>query len=200
MTVQEHAAIVLAKEAFWKQPSQRILRVGDPNNGNAHVVNGISYVSEYANNGVYIGTDITRDVKIGIEKMQQYIRLEKQNGWGKNKPRWMISPNCVNLIREMKKLRWASYDSAKKAFDTNKQEEVHKKDDHAFDSARYLFGLMPELQPSIEEIMEQKAEEGIHLNYQQTIAMLEADDRVAFVSDEQQDQWDVEYLPDREEV
>ena len=200
MTVQEHAAIVLAKEAFWKQPSQRILRVGDPNNGNAHVVNGISYVSEYANNGVYIGTDITRDVKIGIEKMQQYIRLEKQNGWGKNKPRWMVSPNCVNLIREMKKLRWASYDSAKKAFDTNKQEEVHKKDDHAFDSARYLFALMPELQPSIEEIMEQKAEEGIHLNYQQTIAMLEADDRVAFVDDEKQDQWDVEYLPDWEEV
>ena len=71
---------------------------------------------------------------------------------------------------------------------------------HAFDSARYLFALMPELQPSIEEIMEQKAEEGIHLNYQQTIAMLEADDRVAFVDDEKQDQWDVEYLPDWEEV
>lgn len=198
-TVQEHAQKVLAREVFMKAPSERILRVGDPNNGNARVVNGISYVSEYANNGVYIGTDITRDVKVGIEKMQQYIRLEKHNGWGENKPRWMISPECVNLIRELKKLKWASYDSAKKAFDTNKHEEVHKKDDHAFDSARYLFALMPELQPSIEEIIEHKASEGIHMNYEQTMAMLRADDRVEFVSD-RQGSWDIEYLNDFEEV
>lgn len=199
MTVQEHAQRVLAREVFWHADSSKILRVGDPNNGNARVVNGISYVSEYANNGVFIGTDITRDVKVGIEKMQQYIRLEKENGWGKNKPRWMISPECVNLIREMKKLKWASYDSAKKAFDMNKHEEVHKKDDHAFDSARYLFALMPELQPTIEEIIDQKAEEGIHLTYQQTLAMLEADDRVEFVSD-RQGSWDIEYLNEFEEV
>lgn len=199
MTVQEHAQKVIAKEVFMKAPVDRIIRVGDPNNGKARVVNGISYVSEYANNGIFIGTDITRDVMVGIEKMQQYIRLEKENGWGKNKPRWMISPNCVNLIRELKKLKWASYESAKKAFDTNKHEEVHKKDDHAFDSARYLFALMPELHPSIEEIIEQKAEEGIHLNYEQTVAMLRADDRVEFVNDKQ-DSWDIEYLPDFEEV
>ena len=200
MTVQEHAQIVLARETFWQAPSERIMRVGDPNNGNARVVNGISYVSEYANNGVYIGTEITRDVKVGIEKMQQYIRLEKENGWGKNKPRWMISPNCVNLIRELKKLKWASYESAKKSFDTNKHEEVHKKDDHAFDSARYLFALMPELQPSVDEIIQQKAQEGIHLNYEQTMAMLRADDRVAFVDDDRESRWDTEYLSDWEFV
>ena len=193
MVVQQHAEIVLAKEAFWQIRSDEIIRVGDPNNGNAHVVNGISYVSEYANNGVFIGTEnIPRDVEPGVLKMQQYIRLEKENGWGTNKPRWMISPACVNLIREMKKLRRASFESQKKAFDTNKQEGVHKKDDHAFDSARYLFTLMPELQPTIDEIIESKKALGITMSYDQTMAMLRADDRVSFVSDRREGEWDVE--------
>lgn len=196
MTVEEHAAIVLAKEAFWRVDSGSIIRVGDPNNGKNKVVNGISYVSEYAKNGVFIGTEnIPRDVGIGIEKMQQYVRLENGNYWGKNRPRWMISPNCPNLIREMKKLRWASFDSSKKAFDTNKKEEVHKKDDHAFDSARYFFTFMPELAPSVEEIMQKKANEGIVMNYEQTMAMLRSDDRVEFVSD-RQDRWDTQVLID----
>lgn len=109
----------------------------------------------------------------------------------------MISPNCVNLIRELKKLRRASYDSAKKAFDSNKREEVHKKDDHAFDSSRYFFTFMPELAPSIEEVIELKQEQGIQLNYEQTMAMLRADDRVAFVDDEPRD-WSTEFLSDDE--
>ena len=198
MTVAQHAEIVTAKEVFMRLDRDKILRVGDPNNGNAHVVNGISYVSEYANNGIFIGTEnIPRDVQIGIEKMQQYIRLERRNGWGEHKPRWMISPNCVNLIRELKKLRRASYDSAKKAFDSNKREEVHKKDDHAFDSSRYFFTFMPELAPSIEEVIELKQEQGIQLNYEQTMAMLRADDRVAFVDDEPRD-WSTEFLSDDE--
>jgi hypothetical protein len=198
MPVSQHAEIVLAKEAFMRLDSSKIIRVGDPNNGNAHVVNGISYVSEYANCGVYIGIEnIPRTVEIGIEKMQQYIRLEKHNGWGANKPRWMISPNCVNLIREMKKLRRASYDSSKKAFDMNKKEDVHKKDDHAFDSSRYLFTLMPDLAPSIDDVIEEKREQGIIMDYAQTVAMLRNDDRVEFVDN---DGWDTEYLAEFEEV
>lgn len=199
MPVAQHAEIVLAKEAFMRLDGSKIMRVGDPNNGNAHVINGISYVSEYANNGIYIGTEnIPRDVQIGIEKMQQYIRLERRNAWGENKPRWMISPNCSNLIRELKKLRRASYESAKKAFDMNKREEVHKKDDHAFDSARYFFTFMPELAPSVEEVIEAKAEQGITLTYDQTMAMLRSDDRVEFVNDKQD--WEIEYLSEFEEI
>lgn len=202
MPVAQHAEVVLAKEAFMRLDGSKIMRVGDPNNGNAHVINGISYVSEYANNGVYIGTEnIPRDVQIGIEKMQQYIRLERRNAWGENKPRWMISPNCVNLIRELKKLRRASYDSAKKAFDMNKREEVHKKDDHAFDSTRYFFTFMPELAPTVEEIIELKQEQGITLSYDQTMAMLRSDDRVEFVDDKQdwdRHEWATQYLDDDE--
>lgn len=199
MTVAQHSEVVLAKEVFMHLDSAKIIRVGDPNNGNAHVINGTSYVSEYASNGVYIGTEnIPRDVQIGIEKMQGYVRLERRNGWGENKPRWMISPNCVNLIRELKKLRRASYDSAKKAFDSNKREEVHKKDDHAFDSARYFFTHMPDLAPSVEEIIESKRESGVQVSYEQMMAILRADDRVEFVDDT--DGWEIEYLADFEEI
>lgn len=199
LTVAQHSEIVRTKEAFMRLNPNNIIRVGDPNNGNAHVVNGISYVSEYANNGIFIGTEnIPRDVQIGIEKMQQYIRVERRNAWGEHKPRWMISPNCVNLIRELKKLRRASYDSAKKAFDSNKREEVHKKDDHAFDSSRYFFTFMPDLAPSVEEVMEIKKEQGVHLTYEQTMSMLRADDRVEFV--DERNRWDTEFLPDFEEI
>lgn len=199
MTVAQHAEIVHAKEAFMRLDSQKIIRVGDPNNGNAHVINGISYVSEYANNGLFIGTEnIPRDVEIGITKMQGYIRLERRNAWGENKPRWMISPNCTNLIRELKKLRRASYESAKKAFDTNKQEGVHKKDDHAFDSARYFFTLQPDLAPSVDEVIEWKREKGITMTHEEVMAMLRNDDRVEFVNEPRE--WYTEYLNDFEEI
>ena len=84
---------------------------------------------------------------IGVEKMQQYVQVQPRSPWGLNKPTWMISPNCVNLIRELKKLRWATYDSTKMSYDRNKREEIHKKDDHAADSVRYFFTLMPDLVP-----------------------------------------------------
>ena len=56
---------------------------------------------------------------------------------------------------------------------------------------------MPELAPSIEEVIELKQEQGIQLNYEQTMAMLRADDRVAFVDDESRD-WSTEFLSDDE--
>jgi hypothetical protein len=51
------------------------------------------------------------------------------------------------LIKELKKLHWKTYDSAKSRDANNRQEEIRKKDDHAPDSARYFFTLMPELKP-----------------------------------------------------
>lgn len=199
MTVEEHSAVVKAKEAFWGYNPDDIMRVGDPAGKQTYGTTGTSYLSEYAKRGIYIGTEgIPRDVAIGIEIMQQYVRLEPENGWGKDKPRWMISPNCVNLINELKKLRWASFDSAKKADETNKREEVHKKDDHAFDSTRYFFTFMPELAPSIDEVMQTfEKETGALMSYEQVMAALRADDRVEFV--EEKDPWSTEFY-DMEEI
>lgn len=151
MEVNEHARIVLAREKDWRRTPD--VRVGDPNNGNAKVINGISYISEYASHGIFIGTEIPRDVIIGTEKLQQYFAVSEDSPWTKHfgdgvpRPRWMISPNCANLIRELKRLRWASYESQKKAYELNAQEQIHKKDDHAFDSLRYCASLMPNLAP-----------------------------------------------------
>lgn len=199
MTVLQHAVAVKDREAFMPHLNpDDVIRVGDPAGKQRNGVTGTSYITEYANAGLYIGTEgIPHEVSIGIEKMQQYIRLERRNGWGSNKPRWMISPACENLIREMKKLRWASFESQKRAFDQNKKEEVHKKDDHAFDSTRYLFTLMPDLEPTVEEVIEKMADEGVYLDYQQAIATLRADDRVVFIDDEK-DRWETEILEDLE--
>ena len=49
----------------------------------------------------------------------------------------------------MEHLRWATYTSKKLQYENNKQEKIHKKDDHASDSARYFFTFMPDLTPPI---------------------------------------------------
>lgn len=145
--------------------------------GQHNAVTGTSILQEYANHGVYIGTEgVPKDPAIGIEKMQAYFKPRPDSPWGEGKPYWMISPNCVNLIRELKKLRWAAYESDKKAYDLNKQETVHKRDDHAFDSAKYFATLMPDLRPDMSamerpapvtlgyaEFMQRLAEEGAEL-------------------------------------
>lgn len=146
MTVAQHAAVVHERERAWgKVPS---IRTGDPAMKQVTGVVGTSYLIEYARHGLHIGVEgVPHDVAIGVEKMQQYIQVQPKTGWGENTPTWMISPNCVNLIKELKKLRWATYDSTKMSYDRNKKEEIHKKDDHASDSARYFFTLMPDLRP-----------------------------------------------------
>lgn len=146
MTVAEHSKIVLERERAWGRTPD--IRTGDPAMKQVTGQTGTSYLIEYGRHGIGIGVDgIPHDVQIGVEKMQQYVQVQPYTGWGENTPTWMISPNCPNLIRELKKLRWATYDSTKMTYDRNKREEIHKKDDHASDSARYFFTMMPDLRP-----------------------------------------------------
>lgn len=145
-TTPEHAEIVKALEAGWGKSPE--VRVGDPAGNQRQGNTGTSYITEYAVRGIYVGTEmIPHSVEIGLEKMHQYFRLREDSPWGPGRPTWIISPACPNFIRELKKLRYAAYSSDRKAYDTNKQEIVHKKDDHAFDSARYFATLMPDLSP-----------------------------------------------------
>jgi hypothetical protein len=118
-------------------------------------VTGTSIIQEYARRGIYIITDgVPHEVMIGVEKMQTYLEVRRQPN-GTDAPMWQITANCTNFIKEMKKLRWASYDSSRKQYDLNRQEKIHKKDDHAFDSARYFATLMPDLRP--EELNKRRA-------------------------------------------
>lgn len=149
-TVDDHAALVHERETrlFHKAPD---IRVGDPAGNQKQMNTGTSVIQEYATRGIYISTEtIPKDASIGMEKMQQYFKIRPLTGWGENTPTWMISPDCGNFVKELKKLQFEAYESDKKSYDSNKKETVRKKDDHAYDSAKYFATLMPDLRPILE--------------------------------------------------
>lgn len=191
MTIAEHAAVMHEREDAWgKVPEQR---TGDPAMKQTRGNTGMDDLQTYAIHGIYIGVEnVPRAVSIGIEKMQQYMRIRTDG-----KPTWTITSNCHNLIRELKKLRWASFESSRKAYDSNKSEEIHKKDDHAPDSARYFFTLMPDLSPEIEAT----PEGATTIHFADLMERIRADEGIQFV-DEQPDapQWEVESADVLEEL
>lgn len=108
--------------------------VGDPAIAQRNGQTGDSIKIAYTLEGIPIVLG-NNNVHIGVNRMNQYLK----------QGRWAITSNCGNLIRELNRVRWKIYDSPKKRHDNNAREEIHKKDDHAPDSARYFFSLMPDL-------------------------------------------------------
>jgi hypothetical protein len=141
----------------------------------------------YAENGIYIAVEgVPRSVMIGIEKMQEYMRI-RPNGT----PTWRVTRNCVNLIRELKKLRWATYSSDKQAYSMNKQEEIHKKDDHAADSMRYFMTLMPDLRPNNGRELTPNEKTPTTIPYMDLLAKMANDPNVTFVDElDDRTQWE----------
>lgn len=108
--------------------------VGDPAIVQRNAQTGDSVQITYSRAGIPIVLG-NNNVPIGVEKMNRYLESQK----------WLISKSCPNLIRELQRVRWKTYENAKKKHDNNVREEIHKKDDHAPDSARYFFSLMPDM-------------------------------------------------------
>lgn len=127
MTLEEHATTILLREQLWgKEPE---LRTGDPAMKQTNGITGTSVLTEFANRGIYLSVEgVPRPVEIGVARIQQYLRVNPHT----QKPRWFITEDCVNLIREMRRLRWKKYASKKSASENNKSEQIHKKDDHAY--------------------------------------------------------------------
>jgi phage terminase large subunit-like protein len=194
VTVPEHATIVLTREQGWLIPEEDIIRSGDPHIDQTSGITGTSVLAAYAENGVYIGTSTiprgTGSVMIGIEKLQQYFRLGL-DGY----PKLRISPNCLHLIRELKKLRWATYDSAKTAYTKNKREEINEKDDHAFDALRYWATQMPDLTPEIDGMVSRDRQAPVTIGFAELIARMEENGEVEFVSNETDPKFNPEWLP-----
>lgn len=143
MTIMEHSTVVLGKEAVWRIDPD--YRTGDPAIKQTSGITGTSVLQEYAKHGVYISVDsVPREIEIGLEKMQQYFRLNEQG-----KPGWFITEDCPNFIREIKGLHYKKFVSKKAEYDNNKKEEVQKKDDHTYDSARYFATALPDLTPDV---------------------------------------------------
>lgn len=138
MTIEQHANTVNLREGLWGKIPE--IRTGDPAMKQTNAITGTSVQQEYAKHDIYLALDsVPRQVEVGIAIMQQYFRIHPVT----KKPKWFITDNCVNLISELKKLRWKKYASKKQDYENNKREEVHKKDDHAFDSARYFSTFLP---------------------------------------------------------
>jgi phage terminase large subunit-like protein len=108
--------------------------IGDPAISQRNAQTGDSVQIAYSSAGIPIVLG-NNDVLIGVEKMNRYLEGKK----------WLITENCHNLIRELQRVRWKVYENAKRRHENNLREEIHKKDDHAPDSARYFFSLMPDL-------------------------------------------------------
>jgi phage terminase large subunit-like protein len=196
MTIPQHVATVLMREAAWRRTPE--MRVGDPHGDQvgAGTTTGMSMIQEYAIRGIGIGTQgIPRGpgaAMIGVEKMQQYFQVHPHTRWGDNRPKWVVTSNCVNLIRELSRLHFARYESSKKAYDSNALEEIHKKDDHAFDSARYFATLMPNLAPGVHQESDKVP---TTVSYVEMMARLQQDATVSFVDSEESNQteWSTEF-------
>jgi phage terminase large subunit-like protein len=146
MTVEEHAAIVHNRNSGFKRIPD--IYVGDPSIAQRSGITGTSIKTEYAQHGIPI-MDGNNDVSVGVARIAGYLRPKLDTGV----PRWRITNNCVNLIWEMEHLRWARYNSRKMQEDHNKKDQIHKKDDHACDSARYFFTCLPDLTPEVEPLV-----------------------------------------------
>jgi phage terminase large subunit len=72
---------------------------------------------------------VNKEMFSGIQRVKQYLKVND----GKSK--LYIFPNCVNLIRELKKYRWGEGDVPIKS------------DDHALDELRYYLMTKPENLP-----------------------------------------------------
>lgn len=139
MIISEHADQVKLMDLMHKRDA--ITSVGDPAIAQRNGATGDSIQAQYAQNGIYVALG-NNDVTVGINKMNAYLSYSNSRP-----PRWHITRNCENLIREIPKYRWKTWSNKKSERDNNPYDVPHKKDDHAIDSARYFFTLMPDLTP-----------------------------------------------------
>lgn len=144
MTISDHSRIVHLKEQAWGLDTDNIIRVGDPAMHQHSGITGTTKVTEYAKFGVFISTQgIVGARSAAIERMQEYFKLRGRG----QPPLWQITDQCVNFVKELKKLKWADHATSKGREGLNKKETVQKKNDHAFDSAKYFACFLPDLSP-----------------------------------------------------
>lgn len=119
------------------------LHVCDPALAQRQAVTGTSIQTEYAVRGVGMALG-NNDVLTGVAKVNEYLDFNADG-----QPNWLITANCANLIKELQRLRWKSWASKKQQSENNPYDQIHKKDDHACDAARYMFSFLPELKKPV---------------------------------------------------
>lgn len=121
--------------------------VGDPSIRAIDAITGTSIQIEYMDHDIPIVLG-NNDVSAGINAVtQRLIGIQ-------NRPQLVIcTDKCPMLTWEIQRYRWAVWASKRMAFDKNKKEDPHKKDDHACDALRYGISSRP-LTDSGQEIPE----------------------------------------------
>ncbi len=136
--VEYHAKAVLARNAeLGRSPD---VYIGDPSIRNTDPITGTSVHLEYSMLGVPIVLG-NNDVAAGLNRVTTYMETLGEGGL----PQLLITRNCHNLIWELGRYRWATYENKKLERRNNKKEVGHKKDDHACDSLRYMVMARPDL-------------------------------------------------------
>lgn len=139
MVVKDHAEAVRAIDLSNGRPAG--MYIGDPAISQRNGITGSTVQSEYAQNGIFINAG-NNEVLNGINKVNTYLQYND-----KRPPRWHVTRNCPNLIREMQRYRWKTWANKQSERTNNKYDVAHKKDDHAMDDLRYFFTIMPDITP-----------------------------------------------------
>lgn len=154
-TIDRHAAEILrVNRLFGRGPD---LYVADPSIQNRNPVTGTSIHEEYIKYGIPF-TFGNNDVAAGLIRTKRYLNPSTAND---GKPLWQVTPNCANLIWEMKRYRWKTYVNKKLQYENNAYEAPHKKDDHAVDSLRYMIMTRPDLRADEEDSLDSKVREAM---------------------------------------
>lgn len=139
-TVDHHAAMVKVFEAGLGRVIEQ--RVGDPSIANRQQANGmaVSIQQEYMRHGlsIWLGNN---DVEAGINRVRRYLQVPLDGG----DPRWQVTSDCPNLIRELRRYRWRTFLSRRMRDRANAFETPLKKDDHAADALRYFLMSRPDV-------------------------------------------------------
>jgi len=135
--IDYHAAVIHERNKMHGRVPD--INICDPALAQHQAVTGTSIQTEYAIRGIGFALG-NNDVSTGVAKVNQYLTVGADG-----KPSWYITRNCANLIKEIQRLRWKTWASKRQASQNNPYDQIHKKDDHACDSARYFFSFMPEL-------------------------------------------------------
>jgi phage terminase large subunit-like protein len=154
-TVAEHAAIVnnITKEIIDEYGVEVWLTTGDPAIKQTKEQTGTSIQQEYQKAGIYISVDmIPRDRRIGLERIRQYMKLNKKS----KRPHLMITDDCPHLIAELPKLKWKKWASVKIAEMNNKLEDIRDKDNHCYDALKYAMTFLDDLSPSKDDLSSDK--------------------------------------------
>lgn len=150
LTVDQHALKI--KQRFKAHGRMPDILVADPSIKSRNGITKTSVQQEYQKYGLnfILGNN---DVKSGVVRVKKYFneapylgdyRPELFKGFDEF-CKLRIAPNCVNLIWELKRYRWKTYQTKQLQYENNPYDEPHKKDDHACDALRYIIMQRPDL-------------------------------------------------------